>query len=191
MLCTSALFAVTFSTSPANRRFGYTDRRAGADQNHLPSSIRAIRTTSHAAGASSATCTSPSQERQLTCSCVAAGISTPSVPASLVCARHPGLAGALATIRSVASASAESGSLRPGSETGAPGARQTPEQLADRANCNRLPATADHCCFRPDRSVRLAAAFACRQQALVGLLVAFGARGIRCQGLAWTSGWRL
>jgi hypothetical protein len=29
-------------------------------------------------------------------------------------ARHPGLAGALATIRSVASASAESGSLRPG-----------------------------------------------------------------------------
>ena len=76
MLCMSALFAATLSTSPANRRFGYTDRRAGADQNHLPSSIRAIRTTSHAAGASSATCTSPSQERQLTCSCVAAGIST-------------------------------------------------------------------------------------------------------------------
>jgi hypothetical protein len=76
MLCMSPLFAATLSTSPANRRFGYTDRRAGADQNHLPSSIRAIRTTSHAAGASSATCTSPSQERQLTCSCVAAGIST-------------------------------------------------------------------------------------------------------------------
>ena len=53
------------STSPANRRFGYTDRRAGADQNHLPSSIRAIRTTSHTAGASAATRTSPSQERQL------------------------------------------------------------------------------------------------------------------------------
>jgi hypothetical protein len=76
MLCMSALFAATLSTSPANRGFGYTDRRAGADQNHLPSSNRAIRTTSHAAGASSATCTSPSQERQLTCSCVAAGIST-------------------------------------------------------------------------------------------------------------------
>jgi hypothetical protein len=43
-------------------------------------------------------------------------------------ARHPGLAGALATIRSVASASAENGSLRPGSETGAPGAKRRPAE---------------------------------------------------------------